>query len=193
MGFLSWSWLISICGCVEKERIRILNNDDEDSILFMAFVRWQRPFFFQAGWTYWNAFKFSFPRVFRKLCCTSSLYFCNGTDSDCRNCILKLWILAVDGVDTYCCWREIAIKTVWASFWLDHNIKKMWLHLLGLACFYFVLRSLYRIYFHPLRRFPGPKLAAITHGYEFYHDVLRGGMYIWEIERMHKRYGRQLW
>ena len=68
----------------------------------------------------------------------------------------------------------------------------MWLLLLGLGGFYFVLRSLHRLYFHQLRRFPGPKLAAITHGYEFYHDVLRNGMYIWEIEKMHQKYGKQL-
>ena len=68
----------------------------------------------------------------------------------------------------------------------------MWLLLLGLGGFYIVLRSLYRLYFHPLRRFPGPKLAAITNGYEFYHDVLRTGMYIWEIEKMHQKYGEQL-
>lgn len=64
--------------------------------------------------------------------------------------------------------------------------------ILGLGGLYFVLTSLYRLYFHPLRRFPGPKLAAITHGYEFYHDVFRRGMYLWEIEKMHKKYGRQI-
>lgn len=63
--------------------------------------------------------------------------------------------------------------------------------ILGLGGLYFVLTSLYRLYFHPLRRFPGPKLAAITHGYEFYHDVFRRGMYLWEIEKMHEKYGKQ--
>ncbi|MCJ1349230.1 hypothetical protein MMC31_007466 [Peltigera leucophlebia] len=65
----------------------------------------------------------------------------------------------------------------------------MWLFFLGICGFYFVFRSLYRLYFHPLRKFPGPKLAAITQGYEFYYDVFRGGMYIWEIEKMHQKYG----
>ncbi|PYH94159.1 benzoate 4-monooxygenase cytochrome P450 [Aspergillus ellipticus CBS 707.79] len=58
--------------------------------------------------------------------------------------------------------------------------------LLGVICF---LRSIYRLYFHPLSKIPGPKLTAITHLYEFYHDVIRRGKFLWEIERMHQRYG----
>jgi hypothetical protein len=52
-----------------------------------------------------------------------------------------------------------------------------------------VLRTVYHLYFHPLSKFPGPKLAAATYLYEFYYDVIKSGMYIWEIERMHERYG----
>lgn len=47
----------------------------------------------------------------------------------------------------------------------------------------------YRLYAHPLAGFPGPKLAAATFLYEFYYDVIKGGMYIWEVERMHEKYG----
>ncbi|KAJ5379097.1 hypothetical protein N7509_012216 [Penicillium cosmopolitanum] len=47
----------------------------------------------------------------------------------------------------------------------------------------------HRLYTHPLAAFPGPKLAASTFLYEFYYDVVRNGLYIWEIERMHKKYG----
>ncbi|PWY77056.1 cytochrome P450 [Aspergillus heteromorphus CBS 117.55] len=57
---------------------------------------------------------------------------------------------------------------------------------------YFALRSIYRIYFHPLRGIPGPKLAAVTHLHEFHHDVVRGGKFLWEIEKMHERYGTRL-
>jgi hypothetical protein len=52
-----------------------------------------------------------------------------------------------------------------------------------------VTRSFYRLYFHPLRNFPGPRLAAITHLYEFYFDGIQGGKFIWEINRMHDKYG----
>ena len=49
--------------------------------------------------------------------------------------------------------------------------------------------AVYRLYFHPLAKFPGPKLAAATLWVEFYYDVVRSGIYIWEIEKMHKKYG----
>ncbi|KAL4789749.1 cytochrome P450 [Aspergillus venezuelensis] len=55
--------------------------------------------------------------------------------------------------------------------------------------FYLILRTVYRLYLHPLARFPGPKLTAATGLYEIYHDVMRGGKFLWEIEKMHERYG----
>ncbi|KAJ5416866.1 uncharacterized protein N7487_000416 [Penicillium crustosum] len=54
---------------------------------------------------------------------------------------------------------------------------------------YITVKSIYRLYFHPLSKIPGPKLAAITSGYEFYFNVIKGGMFVWEIERLHEIYG----
>ena len=56
---------------------------------------------------------------------------------------------------------------------------------------YICLRTIYRLAFHPLRGIPGPKIAAATSLYEFYYDAIKGGMYIWEIQRMHKHYGKR--
>jgi hypothetical protein len=50
---------------------------------------------------------------------------------------------------------------------------------------------IYRLQFHPLSKFPGPKLAALTSLYEFYYNVVLGGRYLWEIERMHEQYGKE--
>lgn len=54
---------------------------------------------------------------------------------------------------------------------------------------YILLKAGYNLYLHPLRNFPGPKLAAIGPYYEFYYDVLKDGMFLWEMERMHEEYG----
>ena len=62
--------------------------------------------------------------------------------------------------------------------------------LLTLYLVYGVCLAIYRIYFHPLAKFPGPKLAAATLWYEFYFDVIKRGKFAWEIRKMHEIYGR---
>jgi hypothetical protein len=56
---------------------------------------------------------------------------------------------------------------------------------------YRIILIIYRLTFHPLAKFPGPKLAAATSLYEHYFDAIRGGVFLFEIERLHGIYGEQ--
>jgi hypothetical protein len=47
----------------------------------------------------------------------------------------------------------------------------------------------YRLFVHPLRHIPGPKLAAASLWYEFYFDVILEGRFQFEIQRLHTIYG----
>jgi hypothetical protein len=47
-----------------------------------------------------------------------------------------------------------------------------------------------RLYFSPISHIPGPKLCAISGWPEFYYDFFKGGKYIFEIQKMHEKYGK---
>jgi hypothetical protein len=50
--------------------------------------------------------------------------------------------------------------------------------------------SVYRLFFHPLAKFPGPKLAALTTWYEGFYDVIaHKGRFTFELAALHKKYG----
>lgn len=62
--------------------------------------------------------------------------------------------------------------------------------------FYNAAVVIYRLLLHPLRSFPGPRIAAATYWYETYHDLFVGqfpGQGVYNIERLHKRYGKLIW
>ncbi|KAK7995695.1 hypothetical protein PG990_014468 [Apiospora arundinis] len=62
--------------------------------------------------------------------------------------------------------------------------------LLGAAFLvYAVTIAIYRLYFHPLAKFPGPRIAALTRWYEAFYDVLLDGRYELKIVEFHRKYG----
>jgi hypothetical protein len=46
-----------------------------------------------------------------------------------------------------------------------------------------------RLFYSPLAKFPGPKLAAATSLYETYFNLVKNGKYYLEVERLHNIYG----
>jgi hypothetical protein len=59
---------------------------------------------------------------------------------------------------------------------------------IGLAV-YGISLVVYRLFLHPLAKFPGPRITAITQWYEAYYDLVEGGTFMYKIERMHQIYG----
>ena len=82
--------------------------------------------------------------------------------------------------------RVVAIgDNLWASLTL-RGVGS----LVGLWGAYRIGKVLYNISpFHPLSRFPGPKIASASYLYEAYYDWIRVGRYGHEIKRMHDIYG----
>ena len=71
------------------------------------------------------------------------------------------------------------------------NFVKTWPVTIAIVSFllYLTLLYTYRITLHPLAKFPGPKLAAMTLWYEFYYDFFQRGQYLFKIRDMHAKYG----
>lgn len=58
------------------------------------------------------------------------------------------------------------------------------------AALWIITLAVYRLWFHPLSKFPGPKIAALTLWYETYYDVWQRGKHIYKVKEMHEKYGR---
>lgn len=59
-----------------------------------------------------------------------------------------------------------------------------------LTLLYCLLTVVYRLVFHPLRRFPGPKLAAATTLYRAYFQIVQDGGQLRQWNRLHELYGK---
>jgi hypothetical protein len=54
---------------------------------------------------------------------------------------------------------------------------------------FLIYSVIFRLYLSPIANIPGPKLAALTWWYEYYHDVVTYGKYIWKVQEFHEQYG----
>lgn len=55
---------------------------------------------------------------------------------------------------------------------------------------YFVALAFYRLYIHPLSKYPGPKLAAVSSLYRAYHQTWRDGRLVEQLTHLHELYGK---
>jgi hypothetical protein len=69
------------------------------------------------------------------------------------------------------------------------ELKVGWPMVVVAAIAYYGTLAFYRLFLHPLARFPGPRLAAISRWYEAYYDVVLGGQYTSKIAQLHTIYG----
>ncbi|PPQ71719.1 hypothetical protein CVT24_007889 [Panaeolus cyanescens] len=52
-----------------------------------------------------------------------------------------------------------------------------------------LVRTVYRLYFHPLSHIPGPRIAALTSFYRAFYDIVRDGQWVHHLEYLHSIYG----
>jgi hypothetical protein len=72
---------------------------------------------------------------------------------------------------------------------MDSILKPTVILPVALLLGYTIITTIYRLYFHPLAKFPGPKLAAWTKWYEFYYDVVCRGQFTFKTQALHEKYG----
>jgi hypothetical protein len=79
---------------------------------------------------------------------------------------------------------RFAITKMASEFYLLATIAMAWMIV------YPLYLAVTRLYFSPISHIPGPKLSAISGWPEFYYDFFKGGKYIFEIKKMHEKYGK---
>jgi hypothetical protein len=89
------------------------------------------------------------------------------------------------------CSLKITLSIIMVVPWFLPASPSLALLVVGLisSFLYAVGLGIYRLYFHPIAHFPGPKLAGLTRWYEFYYEVVRQGDFTFHIQDHHKKFG----
>jgi hypothetical protein len=74
----------------------------------------------------------------------------------------------------------------------DASIRLSILLVFAVYLIYLITVSLQRLYFSPLAKFPGPKLAALTEFYEQYYNIWLDGQFTFHINKLHDKYGEDI-
>ena len=62
-------------------------------------------------------------------------------------------------------------------------------YLLFLFLSWLILLVVRRLFLHPLSKFPGPPLAAVSPLYKSYYEVIKGGEWLNHVDKLHRAYG----
>ncbi|KAK7440395.1 hypothetical protein VKT23_017032 [Stygiomarasmius scandens] len=63
-----------------------------------------------------------------------------------------------------------------------------WLLLFLVIATWSLTSFVYRLFLHPLRNFPGPRIAALTDYYAGYYDIVKDGGFLNRIKQLHAQY-----
>lgn len=64
------------------------------------------------------------------------------------------------------------------------------LAVLATTTFLGLCRLVYNVFFHPLRKFPGPWMAGATSGWKAYKEVIKQETLAQELFDLHAKYGK---
>lgn len=82
-----------------------------------------------------------------------------------------------------------ATMTTTFALFTSYSTSTLFATSVALLLFYFIGIVISRLYLHPLSKFPGPRIAAVTRWYEFYHDVIQDGTYVKYYPVLHEKLG----
>ena len=73
------------------------------------------------------------------------------------------------------------------SVW--QHLQPGWALIISIIAITILLKYVYRLTFHPLAKFPGPRLAAVTKLYGASFDIGTETSYVKKLPSLHDKYG----